>query len=548
MSGAVTAPPETLPELLDAAARSSGRVWFSGDAGSPVSMTELWRRSERAAAFFRGRVEPGEAAALMLDASPDCLVSLLGAWRAGIAVASLPQRARGMRTDEYTEGVRRWCELVHAGVLAVPDHEMGSFQPLAQRVVPFSLCAGFGARRDATEAGDFIQFSSGSGGSPKGVRLTSSAIAANIKAILAGFGDPAREMVCCSWLPLSHDMGLIGACLTTLAGMGLPCRARELVLMPPAAFLARPESWLRACSERAATTTWAPNFALDMTARTLAAGRGGMLDLSALRIAIVAAEPVRADSLRRFAAATEAAGLDPLALCPAYGLAEAAVGVTCVPPGRSWTSVKVSAEDLGRGRWTPAAGSDGMELVSCGPPLPGMRIRTEGNPGPLSVGGPSLLSEYVGLPGCPPKGGWLTTSDLAAVREGELYVIGRLDDVIVVAGRKLHPGELEATASECTAVRPGNCVAVPDGAGRYVVIAEVRLGSGPAPSGLREACGWIRRRLVERHGAGPSAVEFVAPGTLPKTSSGKLQRSRLSALYGSRRLDVRATARFGSRR
>ena len=195
-----------------------------------------------------------------------------------------------------------------------------------------------------------------------------------------------------------------------------------------------------------------------------------------------------------------------------------------------------------------AGGPDGREVVSCGVPLRGLEVRAPAGcdaAGPIAVRGASLLSGYLGQAGSPLDGGWLTTSDLGFLSGGELYVVGRADDVLVVAGRKLSPEPLEATASRHEAVRPRSCAAIPDGSGGYVIVAERRRASARAD--MNEACRWIRRELSVRGGVAPTAVIIVSPGSIPKTPSGKLQRKRLGRLHGRGELAVETELRFGGR-
>jgi acyl-CoA synthetase (AMP-forming)/AMP-acid ligase II len=334
-----------------------------------------------------------------------------------------------------------------------------------------------------------------------------------------------------SWLPLSHDMGLVGTCLTILASMGPPWRSRRLVLMPPERMIARPSRWLQACSEIGATVTCAPNFALEL----VQAHAPGGVDLRPLRVLIVGSELVAPGTLRRFAAAMAPLGFDAAALCPAYGMAEASLAVTMVRPRERWRA--------------SAGGPEGPEVVSCGVPLRGLEVRAPagaGAAGPIAVRGASLLGGYLGRDASPlDPDGWLATSDLGFLDGGELHVVGRADDVLVIAGRKLAPEPLEETAARHEAVRPGNCAAIPDGSGGYVLVAERRRASARAD--LREACRWIRRELSVDRGAAPTAVVIVSPGSIPRTPSGKLQRRRLGELRRRGELAVETEVRFGGR-
>jgi acyl-CoA synthetase (AMP-forming)/AMP-acid ligase II len=353
-----------------------------------------------------------------------------------------------------------------------------------------------------------------------------------VTAMLDHIAPHAEGAIACSWLPLSHDMGLIGMCLTALASMGPPWHGRRLALMPPERIVARPSRWLQACSELGASVTSAPNFALDL----VIAHPGAVptsVDLSQLRVLTVGSELIRPGTLRRFAEAMAPLGFDETALCPAYGMAEASLAVTMVRPHQHWRS-------------TPA-GPERAEVVSCGVPLRGLAVLAPVGweaAGPIAVRGASLLTGYVGQRVSPLEDGWLATSDMGFLSEGELHVVGRADDVLVIAGKKLYPELLEETASRHEAVRPGNCAAISDGLGGYLIVAERRRASAGAD--MPDACRWIRRELAVG-GVGPSAVVIVSPGSIPKTPSGKLQRKRLGQLHLRGELPVEAELKFGRR-
>jgi acyl-CoA synthetase (AMP-forming)/AMP-acid ligase II len=521
----------TVPGLLENAATGDGVVTVLAGEREEVGVGELWRRSEHAAARFLETVGPGGAAALLMETSLDCLVTLLGAWRAGITTISLPHRARSAPPDAYRCELLDVCRLAGAELLVVSERLADLDLGGAVRRTSFRECAAHHRRADVADPGEFVQFSSGSTGRPKGARLSSAAIAANVTAMIDHMAPHNRGAVAFSWLPLSHDMGLVGTCLTILTSMGPPWRSRRLVLMPPERFVARPSRWLHACSELGASVTCAPSFALDLV---LTRALPGEVDLRPLKVLIVGSELIAPGTLRRFARTMAPLGFDEAALCPAYGMAEASLAVTMVRPEERWRAA--------------ACDPDGPEVVSCGVPLRGLEVRAPdggGAAGPIAVRGASLLDGYLGRDAPALDGdGWLATSDLGFLRAGELHVVGRADDVLVIAGRKVAPEPLEETAAGHEAVRPGSCAAIPDGSGGYVVVAERRRASARAD--LREACRWIRRELAVRRGAAPSAVLIVSPGSIPRTPSGKLQRRRLGQLRGRGELAVETELQFGA--
>jgi acyl-CoA synthetase (AMP-forming)/AMP-acid ligase II len=314
---------------------------------------------------------------MMLTSSAECVAALIGGWRAGLCVASLPSPARATPLPEYVEQLGAVLRLMDAKLLVVDDEIAAAIPELPVPVVTFSRTISAGKGGEATdEPGSFVQFTSGSTSAPKGVMLSMEAIGANVQGLLDSVATP-DSLVCCSWLPLSHDMGLVGMLLAVWAGQR---RASPggLVLIRPERFLRRPSTWLSACAQFGATVTATPNFGLDLALRDLAACAS--LDLSALQVCIVGAEPVRAASLRRFAAALAPTGFDGDALCPAYGMAEASLAVSAKPPGKPWSACHVDTAALELGQWQERGPGDGAtEIVGLGPALPGIEVAVGGH-------------------------------------------------------------------------------------------------------------------------------------------------------------------------
>ncbi|MBO0686229.1 MAG: AMP-binding protein, partial [Candidatus Dormibacteraeota bacterium] len=322
----------TVPGLLEDAAGGSGVVSIFAGEPEEITFGRLWRRSEHAAACFLDAVGSGGTVALLMETSLDCLVSVLGAWRAGVTAISLPYPSRTTPPEIHREELLDTCRLAGVGLVVLPERFAGLVEDGAVRTISHGACAAHPRRADIAAPGEFVQFSSGSTGRAKGVRLTSTAIATNVTAMLDHMAPHYEGAVAFSWLPLSHDMGLIGTCLTILASMGPTWRGRRLALMPPERMVARPSRWLKACSEIGATVTCGPNFALDL----VLAHPPADLDLRALKVLVVGSEPISPGTLRRFARELAPAGFDEHALCPAYGMAEAALAVTMVPPDERW--------------------------------------------------------------------------------------------------------------------------------------------------------------------------------------------------------------------
>jgi acyl-CoA synthetase (AMP-forming)/AMP-acid ligase II len=536
-----------LTDLLDRSARGRGVVHFlreDGRGADEVSVASLWSDAAEAGDWLVRTVGRGGAVAALLTASPACVATVLGAWRRGLTLVSLPTPAKGMAPAEYQVQVETMCKLVGAEHLMVDARYLPLIPPTSVAVHPFDDCLVGATSSAGDEPGALIQFTSGSTNSPRGVRLTLEAVAQNILAILEVL-DPQGDEVVCSWLPLSHDMGFIGMLLGSLVATGPDFGGRtDLVIMRPEQFLANPTLWLRACSEFAANVTAVPNFALDLAVRTI--GRAGPLDLRSFKSLIVGGERVKADTLRRFEQAVASAGLPATALCPSYGLAEATLAVSMSRPDEPWRSVRVDAHELAESRWVPT-GSDGAELVANGSPVGHVRCRVAprgaGDIGELLVASPSLLESCVGGP-TKVDDGWLATGDLGHIDErGETFVVARADDVIVSRGRNLYGTDLAAVAEQVHGVRPGNCVAVPDENGTYAIVAEPRA----SVSSLHDVAADVRTALAKRFGVAPSTVVFVVPGTLPKTPSGKSQAYRVRALLANDQLDVDTRVEFGAR-
>jgi 1-acyl-sn-glycerol-3-phosphate acyltransferase len=352
-----------------------------------------------------------------------------------------------------------------------------------------------------------------------------------------------------TWLPLYHDMGLIGAWFAPLYH-GMP-----VVSMSPLAFLARPVRWLEAISRHRATVTAAPNFAYDLCARKIADADLAGLDLSSWRCALNGAEAVLAGTIDRFTTRFAPLGFRADAMLPVYGLAEGSLCVTAPPPHRAPKIARLSRDAFQRGRLIePAAPGDSQPLtfVACGRPIPGheLRIVTDaGRPraarveGHVQFRGPSSMQGYFQDPDATAavvrEGGWIDTGDFGFVDEdGDLFVTGRAKDVIIAGGRNIYPQEVEEAVAEVPGVRRG-CVAafgVQDprtGTERLVVIAETRGALPPEGSPLHGAVG---EAIVTAIGIPADAVVFARPGSIPKTSSGKIRRSTARQLYETGRL------------
>jgi acyl-CoA synthetase (AMP-forming)/AMP-acid ligase II len=373
-----------------------------------------------------------------------------------------------------------------------------------------------------------VQFSSGSTVDPKPVALTHAALVAQTTALETLVEADARDVLV-SWLPLYHDMGLIAGLLGT---MGYP---GPLVLLAPEHFLARPALWLRALARHRGTISMAPSFAYGYCADRVGDAELEGLSLASWRVALDGAEPISAEALRRFAARFAPHGLDPRALVAGYGLSEAALALTWGRRGGPLEGRRVDPLRLARdGAVLPGA----REIVAVGAPVPGAAIEVrrddgalagEGRLGRIFARSASMMAGYLGdgaVSAGALEGGWLDTGDLGFVADGELHVHGRAKDVVIVRGANHAPEEFEAALAGLPGLRPGCAVALglpaDDGGERLAILAERgRERGGPDGGALAVA---IARAVRERTGIAPDEVRVLAPGTLPRTSSGKLRR------------------------
>lgn len=540
-----SAPSTDIVALLEAASSPGGTLITDAggtDVHTPHSV--VWARAGAAGADLARRSDTGSVAMMLVPSEP-ALASLVGAWRWGLSVASLPLAPRSASSELTSKWAARLCVLADADVLVVDDAQAAKLGPVpGVSVITFAECAGAAgpASGPARAVGRFVQFSSGSTGDPKGIVLSLSAIGANALAVYDALGHEDLTLV--SSLPISHDLGLMAA-LSSWVGMtpGLGGPGHQ-VLLEPARYLMSPARWLDRLDRHRATVTAGPPTAFEFAVRR---PPRRPIDLSSLRVALLGAEPIRADVLRSFTEAFAPAGLDPTSLCPAYGLAEATVGVSAVRLGEGWRSVRVEREDLTEGAWTPRDEA-ALELVSNGRPLTGVEVRVDPLSdlpiGHLQVRSPSLAHGCLGSGALPIADGWLTTSDLGHVDQtGEVFVVGRSDDVIVLGGRNLHPEQLERSIVHAGLTRSSNCAVVSYEQG-YAVVAE-RPRRRLLDDG--ELCRSIRTTVTRDVGVGPAQVVLVDNGWLPRTVTGKIQRQSVAAAIRSGDAPSAFSMRFDGR-
>ncbi|HUK12702.1 MAG TPA: AMP-binding protein [Thermoanaerobaculaceae bacterium] len=552
----LAAPPPRFATLVDALAAAAGcdsgiTLVDLHERETTVPFAEIAARAERAAAGLRAAgVAPGDRVALVLPTSTGFLDALFGTLLAGAVPVPLYPPLRLGRLAEYHAATARM--LAAAGVaLVVVDERTGRLLGQAiERARPrlgWRRAGDLAANRLGgtvrAEVGPddlaLIQYSSGATTDPKPVALTHRQVLAQLAAIRALL-PPERgdRQLGVSWLPLYHDMGLIGCLLLAVYYPG------PLVLIPPEHFLARPALWPRAIARHRATLSIAPPFGYALAARRVRDEEIAGIDLSSWRMAGCGAEPISIRALDAFARRFAAAGFDAAALRPCYGLAEAALAVTFAPADRP---VRTVAIDPARLAAVGEAVPGGRAIVSVGTPVPGFEVEVRddgGRPlperrvGRVHTRGPSVMAGYFGRPEASARAldaGWLDTGDLGFVADGELYVCGREKDVIVIRGANRAPQEFEESADAVEGVRAGCVVALgfePEGAdGEELLVLAERARDGERDGGDERLAAAIRRAVTDATGVAPHTVRVLEPGTLPRTSSGKLRRSEALRRY-----------------
>jgi len=528
-------------------------VVIDEDRSQAVTYAQLRDGAEQVAgALQQAAVQSGATVALMLPTAAEYLYTFFGVLLAGAVPVPIYPPTRPSQIEDHVH--RHAGVLANAGVTAlvtVPEartvaHLLRARVPSLKHiwsVADLMSGARFKSLRDppSGESIAMLQYTSGSTGSPKGVILTQANLLANIRSI-GKLIDASDADVFVSWLPLYHDMGLIGAWLGSLYFGCL------LVLMPPTAFLTRPARWLRAIHQYGGTLTASPNFGYELCAQRLTDQELSGLDLSSLRVAFNGAEPVHPDTLERFRQRFGRYGFRPEAMTPVYGLAEAAVGLTFPPMGRGPIVDYIDrAEMTARGRAVskPQGGPNTLRFVSCGRPLAGYRLRIidadgaevpERVEGTLQFTGPSATAGYFHNAEATAQllsGKWHDTGDRAYMADGELYVTGRVKDIIIRRGRHIYPDEIENAIGSLAGVRRG-CVAAfgtrePSTATeKLVVLAETHLTDPAAQAELKRR---INERVVDCLGEPAEEIVLAPPHAVLKTSSGKLRRAATRAAY-----------------
>jgi len=547
---------QTLIEALDYQRKHQpDRLLFffedEGKLSRSLSPQEMWLEAGQMAGGLAALgVQKDDAVALMLPTGLSFVAGFLAILWLGAVPVPLYPPFRADQAEDYLKRQVAILDNAKARVLISFDRAWSVTQLLQmqsgtlEKVVSAESLAGGNLVAPTPVTGDqlaLIQYTSGSTGSPKGVALSHANLLHNLRA----YGQALQiesEDVCISWLPLYHDMGLIGAMLGSIYH-GIP-----LVLMGPQDFLARPSRWIKAMSHYGGTISPAPNFAYEICARRIPDEELQDIDLASWRVALNGAEAILPDTLKRFSERFGPMGFREGTHFPCYGLAEASLAVAFSPLQRGPKFDRVDEQKLQR-EGVAVPSPDGHPWVACGYALQGTELSVRDEQGRdlgdrrqglLFFRSGSSLREYYGNSEATREiksvDGWVNTGDLAYLAEGELYITGRAKDLIIKAGRNLYPQDIEAAATEVEGVRRG-CVAafsVSGGQGeRLVVVYETRTPT----AALRDQ---VARAVSQACGVGPDEIKALVPGSIPKTPSGKIRRAECRKLFQQGKLGYKA--------
>ncbi|WP_329385108.1 fatty acyl-AMP ligase [Streptomyces sp. NBC_01716] len=534
--------------LAAVAARGSGhgmRLFRGDEEAERLTFAGLHAEAgEVACGLLERGVLRGERVAIALPTSIDFARAFFGVLAAGAVPVPVPPPVRFASLDIHLKRIALVMRQSKVRVVLTDKMLGGLLEPTLGgaggefRILDVATTRAPSPVYVDVAAGDpaLVQYTSGTSASPKGVVLTHANLLANVDAIAGGLGIDDTD-VSCNWLPLFHDMGLIGAFLSPAL------TDAETYLLPPEDFLRDPGRWLRIISRYGVTATTAPNSGYLYALRRTPAERVPELDLSRWRFALNGAELIDPDTLRGFSAHFAPAGFRADAFLPVYGLAEGSLAVTFAPTGRAVRSTWVRREPLSRGvvEMAPAGGDGaeaGREIVSVGLPVANTEVRLVGEDG-TALTDPSLVGEIQirgdsvmrGYEDNEPAtratvlaGGWVSTGDLGFRQDGELFIAGRKKEVIIVFGQNYYASDIESVAGRVTGVSNGAVLAAgtafPDGEG-LVLVAETKESEGAAREDLIAR---LRFAVSDSLGLTPRDIVLVRRGRLPRTSSGKLQR------------------------
>ncbi|MEV6231146.1 fatty acyl-AMP ligase [Saccharopolyspora shandongensis] len=541
-------------ETLVASARENSgpqaRGLTTGEPEQPWFRTwaEVHADALRMAGALGDDLGPGRVVAI-LAADPGLIAPAVQAvWLGGGSVTMLHQPTPRTDLAHWAEDTVRVLKMIGARLvlLGAPFESLAGV--LEENAIGFRNLAGLTDGEPLAEpvavdedATALLQLTSGSTADPKAVRITHGNLYANLRAMVTAADlDPAHD-VAVSWLPLFHDMGMVG-CLTVPMAIGM-----SAVKVTPADFLARPLLWPELISRYRGTVTAAPNFAYAIVGRRMARADDGDFDLSSLRFTLNGAEPIDPAAAQAFTDAGARFGMSPDCMVCAFGMAEATLAVSFAPLGSGLEVDTVDADALEQQRRAEPASPDverARRFALLGNPLPGLEVDVvddsgrqlgERQVGRLRIRGEAVTPGYLTMDGplsTQDAAGWLDTGDEGYLVDGQVVICGRRKDVIIMGGRNIYPVDIERAACQVEGVRAGNAAAVRQDAGsrreRFAVVLESRLaGDESAEKALRKE---VAARIVDAVGVRPSAVVVLQPGSLPKTPSGKLKRAATAAL------------------
>ncbi|WP_214406422.1 fatty acyl-AMP ligase [Pseudonocardia lacus] len=555
-----------LATLLESAHRSAHGM-TTGAPVAPVRRTwpQVHAEATRMAGALRAgadgvpAVGKGTAVGVLAGEPVTIAPAAQAVWLAGGSVTMLHQPTARTDLAAWAEDTVTVLSMIDAGLVLLGAPFDALAPVLAERSIPFRTIEALrAADAEAVEPdahiadeGDtaLLQLTSGSTAEPKAVRITHRNLHANIAGMIEAARLDLDRDTMVSWLPLFHDMGMVGF-LTIPMAVGL-----ELVSVTPVDFLSRPLLWAELISTYRGTVTAAPNFAYAVLGRQLARADEGSLDLSSLRIALNGAEPIDPDAVAAFTAAGARFGLRPESVLAAYGMAETALGVSFAPVEQGLRVDAIDADQLeAHRRAVPVtaggAGPGVRRFPLLGPPLPGIEARVVGEDGTVlgdrEVGvihlrGESVTPGYLTVDGpvdTQDEEGWLDTGDEGYLVDGAVVVCGRRKDVIIMGGRNIYPTDIERAAVQAADVRAGNAVAVRLFAGddrhreSFLVAVESRkAGDEEAEKAIAKD---VTRQVLAAVGVRPARVVVLGPGSLPKTPSGKLRRAATGQLLAER--------------
>ena len=544
----------TLPLALDYAAQGDTGINFYSGKGELLECLSYRVLREQALVlaqqFLAQGLKPGDRVALIADTDGDFARAFFACQYAGLVPTALPLPAAFGGREAYVSHIRHMLEIADVSAAIAPT-ALTEWLAQAADVLALKYVGTLAALPATTrtvalpvvgeEDFSYLQFSSGSTRFPLGVAVTQKALMANVRGIARDGLQIGPADRCTSWLPLYHDMGLVGFLLTPLV-----CQI-SVDMFATRDFARRPLLWLELITRNGGTLSYSPTFGYELCARRAQTASIDALDLSRWRGAGIGGDMVRPEPLANFASRFASQGFKASAFVPSYGMAETALALSFSPPQQGIRVEKLDMDVLERDQRAVIAAADApraRDFVLCGPALPLHTVEVRGESGelrgPRQVGrlyarGPSMMHSYFGQPEATAavlsEDGWLDTGDLGYLTDGQIVVTGRAKDLIIINGRNIWPQDLEWTAEhEIAALRSGDvaAVAVDDGNGeRIVVLVEHRPADAEVLDALRKEVAGVLRL---RHGVETDVVP-VPPRALPRTSSGKLSRAKAKQLY-----------------